>query len=323
MSQQGNSATGSPVVRVLTFVGMSLLLVIALVAMDIFLLNRNNPASARSPHYYMALGNSLSFGYQPNLDFSAGFADDILTYLRSTDKIDSVNIVNYACAGETTTTMIQGGCVARFAHHGSYIGAQLQAAVSFLERHRGEVSPVTLEIGANDVLKDWDANTCSPTSSLDADIALMDNNLTSVILPQLVNALVTPRGARAGDLHLLNYYNPFARQCPNSAQFVNMINSHLSDDAAVYRVQVVDVYNLAFGGDLKTASNVCSYTWYCSPYHDIHPNNDGYAAIAKAVEGVLGLPGTLPVPHIVLPVGFAAPLIAALWRRPVLAEHMG
>ncbi len=134
MAQPGDSTaspsgSGARLPRILTLIALSILLVAALVGVDLLVLSRNNPAQALSPHYYMALGDSLSFGYQPNLDFSSGFADDIFNDLR---KANVTGIVNYACAGETTDTMIHGGCVGRFAHHGSYTGAQLQAAIDFL-----------------------------------------------------------------------------------------------------------------------------------------------------------------------------------------------
>lgn len=305
--------------RFLIYAGLSLLLTLALVGVDVLVLGFTNPVEAFSPHYYMALGNSLSFGYQPNLDFSSGFADDIYNNLLKTKISPSevIKIENLACAGETTETMIQGGCAGRYAHKGSYTGAQLAAAVDFLseDKTQGRVSPVTLEIGANDVLPDWDAKTCTAGPNAQLDLAIMDSNLTRVILPELTQALATPRGARSGDLHLLNYYNPFAKACPNSAPFIHLVNDHLLADAAQFKIPVVDVYNAAFGGDAKMASNVCTLTWYCSSFHDIHPTNAGYAAIAGAVEAALGLPGTSPLPGIGIPAGMIAPRMAAVWRR--------
>jgi len=329
MTQSSGSAatpSGSRRTRALTVIGLSLLLVLALIGVDIAVLGVNYPVKALSPHYYMALGDSLSFGYQPNLDFSAGFADDIYNDLRGANV---TGIVNDACAGETTQTMISGGCAARFAHHGSYTGPQLQAALDFLKSpaHQGRVSPVTLEVGVNDVFQDWNSSTCTVGPNASADLATMDTDLTKTILPELLNALATPRGASAGDLHLLNYYNPFAQECSNSAQFVRQLNDHLQADAAQFRVPVVDVYN-AFGGDTGTASKLCVNTWMCDPhFHDIHPTNTGYRVIANAVETALGLPGTNPLMGAVAPaqalaraaLADAAPPGAALWRRTLHA----
>lgn len=298
--------------RGLTFVGLSLLLVAILAAVDVAVLGFKSPLYALSPHYYMALGDSLSFGYQPNLDFSSGFVDDIYNNLR---QVGATNLVNDACAGETTETMINGGCVARFAHHGSYTGAQLDAAISFLRdaRHKGHVSPVTLEIGVNDVFKDWNPATCSVGPFTENDLNTMDTNLTTVILPKLIAALATPTGAPSGDLHLLNYYNPFAKECADSVQFVHELNDHLTADAAQFRIPVVDVYN-AFGGDNDTVTNLCAWTWMCdSRFHDIHPTNAGYQVIAQAVEKTLALPGTNPVSVPIAPPA----LPSGFWRRAV------
>lgn len=300
---------------ILVVVALVVVLIAALVGVDVLVLSRNDPAQAIAPHYYMALGDSLSFGYQPNLDFSSGFADDIFNDLRF---VDVTGIVNYACAGETTDTFIHGGCVGRFAHHGSYTGAQLTAAVDFLkkEANRGHVSPITLEIGSNDVLPDWDQFTCTASPNADIDLARMDANLTKVILPQLLDALQSRTNANNGDLHLLNYYNPYAKECPNSAPFVHTVNDHLAADAAQFKVPVVDIYG-AFGGDTGMAAHICDYTWICdSRFHDVHPTNTGYQIIAKAVELALGLPGMGPLPGmgVPAPAGDRAAPEAAFWR---------
>jgi lysophospholipase L1-like esterase len=299
----------------LTVVLLTVLLIAALLGIDLLVLSRNNPAHALAPHYYMAVGDSLSFGFQPNLDFTSGFADDIFHDLR---RANVTGVVNYACAGETTSTMIHGGCIGRFAHHGSYTGSQLQAAVVFLkdERNHGRVSPITLEIGSNDVLPDWNQAACSAGSTVAADLARMDADLTQVILPDLLAALGPGTNATNGDLHMLNYYNPFAKECPESAPFVRMVNNHLQADAARFRVPVVDVYS-AFGGDARMASHICDYTWICdSRFHDVHPTSLGYQVIARAVELTLGLPGTPPLPGALPASGDAilAPVVA-LWRR--------
>ena len=301
--------------RFFLFAGLATLLVVALVAIDVVVLELNNPARAASRHYYMALGDSLSFGFQPNFNFTSGFVDDVFADLH---KANVTDLVNFACAGETTTSMSIGGCPGRFDHLGSYTGPQLQAALDFIRAHPGEVSPITVEIGSNDVLPDWDLPTCSAKSTANADLTTMDLNLTQIILPRLVNALQAPSGFRPGDLHLLNYYNPFAKQCPGSAEFVHLLNEHLAADAAQFRIPVVDVYS-AFGGDAGMAQNICGdkpYTWFCDPqFHDIHPTNLGYQVIARAVEVGQGLPGANPFPGLAPYLGAVAPGEANVQRK--------
>src|SRR5260370_32432566 len=128
-SQAGSGGGGMPAVsRLLMLAGLSIVLVLALVGVDVVVLRVNNPARALGNHYYMALGDSLSFGYQPNLYLSAGFADDIFNDLIPASVTEAIN---YACPGQTTTTMIDGGCILRFAHHRSHTRAQLYAPHRF------------------------------------------------------------------------------------------------------------------------------------------------------------------------------------------------
>jgi len=163
--------------------------------------------------------------------------------------------------------------------------------VAFIERNAGRVSPVTLDVGASDVIQDFNQATCAPIANYMADLATMDQNLTKTILPRLIGALTSSTGHQAGDLVLLNYYNPFARECPNSADFVHQINDHLAADAFQFRIPVVDVY-AAFGGDAQMADHICDLTWICDPqFHDIHPKPAGYHLIAQTVESALNYPG--------------------------------
>jgi lysophospholipase L1-like esterase len=277
----------------------TVLLVVALVAMDLLALALNNPAKVLQNHYFMALGNSISFGYQPNLNFTSGYVDDLFTDLAKANVTDEVN---YACAGESTATMIHGGCPGHLIHHNAYQGPQLDAAVSFIQQHPGQVNPITLELGSNDVLPDWNETTCAPSDGAAADLATLDANLTQTILPRLLAALGPAPLHQVVDVVLLNYYNPFVIVCPASTDFAHELNNHLAADAAQFRISVVDVY-AAFGGDAGMADTICgnpakgipAYTWMCNnEFHDLHPTNDGYRAIANAVEHALGYPGLNP-----------------------------
>lgn len=305
------SRAPSSAARFALYTILTVLLVAALVGLDVLVLARGNPNARLSGHSYLALGNSLAFGYQPNFNFTDGFADQLYQDLR---KADVGELVNYGCVQESTTTMIEGNCPGRFAHHGSYTGSQLNAAEAYLRRNLGKVSPVTLEIGANDVISDWNASTCTAGPSADDDLARMDRNLTETILPRLTSAMTDAKGNRTGVLVMLNYYNPFAQVCPDSGKFLKKLNAHLAQDAAKFRVPVVDIYT-AFGGDERMAENVCVYTWMCDPqFRDIHPKTAGYAVIAQAIEHALGFPGPRPAPNPLLGNAFLA---GAIWRQTV------
>jgi len=245
------------------------------------------------PHYYVALGDSITFGFQPTLNFTHGYADDVFAGLRIANV---THLVNFACLGESTGSMLDGSCPYPTILKQTYSGTQLDTAVAFLDEHRGQINPITLSIGGNDVLP----NIVSCRSFPDPQRALevMDEHLMTPntgILPRLTAALEVAPGQRGGDLVLLNYYNPYAASCPASVTFIHQLNDHLARDAAQFRIPIVDVYN-AFGGDADMASNVCQLTWYCDARygHDIHPTTTGYLRIAAAVNGVLGFPTIEP-----------------------------
>src|SRR5260370_16392831 len=105
--------------------------------------------------HYLALGDSLAFGFQPNNDFTHGYVNDLFQIIQSEGVQD---FTNYGCPGETSSTFINGGCP--FAPSGS--PAQLTAALAFLQANAGKATPLTLAIGANDVLGD---TTITPSGS--------------------------------------------------------------------------------------------------------------------------------------------------------------
>src|SRR5262245_58128368 len=111
--------------------------------------------------YYLALGDSSAYGFQPGKSrrampsaFDTGYVDVFAARLRKLSP--SLRVVNYGCPGESTTTFVLGGCGGRAdvkALHDSYKGAQQNAALSFLRAHPGDVSPITLTLWGNDWLR--------------------------------------------------------------------------------------------------------------------------------------------------------------------------
>src|SRR5580700_2874345 len=97
--------------------------------------------------YYLALGDSLSQGVQPDaagasVETGQGYPDQVYAVLHP--RYPALELVKLGCPGETTSTMINGG-ICRYPGE-----SQLAAAVAFLGAHRGHVSLVTIDIGAND-----------------------------------------------------------------------------------------------------------------------------------------------------------------------------
>jgi lysophospholipase L1-like esterase len=233
--------------------------------------------------HYLALGDSLAFGFQPDLDFVHGYDHYFFANLKTHGVKDDVNM---GCPGETSVTMLSGKCPYSYLRKYPYVGSQLTAALIYLTLNRGSVSPVTLDIGANDVLPDIDTKTCTiDTTKFASDLATVDTNLRQTILPQLHQALLV-NGNVSGDLVVMNYYDAYQNICPNTVPYVQEVNSHIAADAQGY-AQVADVFS-AFGGATSPNPAICTYTWMCSAFQNIHGTDQGYQEMANTFENTLG-----------------------------------
>jgi lysophospholipase L1-like esterase len=249
-------------------------------------IHRATAASVISPKaYYLALGDSLAFGYQPNFDWSHGYASDFASDLKTHGSTSSVN---YGCSGETAATFINGGCPYQniLMLHNYYTGPQLNAALNFINGHSGKVSPVTIDIGANDLKSLINTSTCQ-VADYTTPLATFDSNF-QYILTKLSTAL-----AGRGTILVMNYYDPYQNQCPNTVPVVQTFNQHIANDASAVAtaqntiIPVADVFT-AFGGATTPNPAICADTWMCSSYNDIHANRTGYAMIARVFEAAYG-----------------------------------
>ena len=264
-------------------IARSIFLIVTLLFSVVFVTLSAAPAAAATlvgpKARYLVLGDSLAFGFQPDLNFDDGYSNDFASNLAS----HGVNTTaNLACPGETTVTMLNGKCPFPFLRKFPYLGSQLNAALAYLAAHRGQVSPVTLDIGANDVLSGINTKTCTfDAAAFNSHLATVDANLTQTILPKLHQALMV-NGQLTGDLVMMNYYDPLQNVCPNTVPLVQLVNQHLANDVRGFGI-IVDVFD-AFGGTTTPNPNICSFTWMCSIFHDIHAKDQGYSVIASAFE---------------------------------------
>src|SRR6185437_5964024 len=68
-----------------------------------------------------------------------------------------------------------------------------------------------------------------------------------------------------------------------------------SADARQGGAIVAPVFN-AFGGATTPNPNLCTLTWICSSYGDIHPTDQGYQLIAQTFAAAAGYPPLPPSP---------------------------
>jgi lysophospholipase L1-like esterase len=249
--------------------------------------------------YYLALGDSLALGVQPDstgtsLRTGQGYADQLSAGWRR--RLPGLRLVKLGCLGETTATMIHGG----ICHYRD--GSQLATAAAFLRSHRSHIALVTLDIGANDPEK-----CLAPPSPLHlvgcmAGVEPRATGNLRTILATLHRADAKVR------IVGMNYYLPALAQWRHG--FAGELIARLSQGAAgtynsaltgVYRsagVPVADVYDAfhtaSFSPDVtvpglgslpRNVAAVCQWTWECAPPPrgpNQHPNRAGYQVIARA-----------------------------------------
>jgi lysophospholipase L1-like esterase len=230
----------------------------------------------------------LAFGYQPDLvaagDLNAadyrGYAEDFAAMR------PGLTLVNFGCPGETTHTMLAGGCPWPGTLHDSYGGApsQAAAALAFLAAHPGEVSLISVDIGSNDLLALVGACRSAPdpvqciTDGVPATLAALAANYATLL------AQVTALAPNA-QLVLFDYYNPLALSLPGSDQLVAVAGSVVDQLATRFHAAVADAFtaiNHAAGSPAERAF-LCTRTWECTSFQNIHPTDLGYRALAIAL----------------------------------------
>jgi lysophospholipase L1-like esterase len=253
----------------------------------------------RRPLYYLALGDSLSRGVQPdaagqNHPTDQGYPDDLARLGRLV--LPRLQLVNHGCETEETTTSMLTGGRCTYAN-----GTQLEEAKAFLQAHRGSTVLVTIDIGANDIVGCIDRATGAiDLSCVDTAFEQAPANLAT-ILAQL-RAAAGPRVPIVG----MNYYNPFLAawlQGPAGQPLARLTTDLLVryNDAleGVYRsagmpvANVQDAFSTTDFDTLVTlpdlgqvpvnVARICQWTWMCAPPGpNIHARPEGYWVMAGA-----------------------------------------
>jgi lysophospholipase L1-like esterase len=263
-----------------------------------------NSSAARhtSPRmsYYLALGDSLSVGVQPDaagasVPTQQGYASQLYAALRIGDP--GLRLVKLGCSGETTRTMIGGGICSYPA------GSQLAEAASFLRAHRGQVSLITIDIGAND------PDSCVTRPSAGAVVSCVSRSFPETVT-NLTKIMSTIRAAAGSRVHIIgmNYYVPALSEWRNgflgqqlarlSEHLVVAYNTLLTSVYRQFGAGVADVFGAFHSGDFtdrvrvpglgtvpRNVAAICLWTWECAPAPrgpNEHARPVGYAVIALA-----------------------------------------
>ena len=246
------------------------------------------------PTYYLALGDSLARGVQPDaagtsVETADGYPDQVYAALRRSHP--TLELVKLGCPGETTVSMINGGVC----HYGS--GSQLKAAAAFLRQHRGRVLLVTLDIGAND------PEACSGQPSFSQLAACAVKGVPSAVthLGTIVDRLKAAAGPGVRIVGM-NYYLPALAEWRSgltgravawtAEKLAATFNALLGRVYAKAGVKVADVFGAFQTSDFsshgaalpRNVTLICQWTWECAAPPrgpNQHANQAGYHVIAR------------------------------------------
>ena len=252
------------------------------------------PESPAPSTYYLALGDSLSRGVQPDaagasVETRYGYPDQVYAALRPSHP--TLRLVKLGCPGETTSTMINGG-ICRYQG-----GSQLAAAVAFLHAHRGRVLLLTIDIGAND------PEHCGSQPSLSQLASCAVTGVPGAVtnLTTIMNSLkaAAPGVRMVG----MNYYLPALAEWRNglpghvvawaAERLAATYNQLLDRIYTQSGARVADVFgafetaDFSRSGTSSVPRNVallCQWTWQCAAPPrgpNQHANQVGYQVIAR------------------------------------------
>jgi lysophospholipase L1-like esterase len=287
-----------------------------------FALGTAQAAAFKVGNTYLALGDSLAYGFHAKEfkeelalgkvnpeTFDQGYVNDFYNLLTLFNP--SIKLINDGCPGETTETMIHGSGVPGFCaggphgtpfpyaylHHPYEAASQLEDALKILQKDP-DVSPITLDIGANDALQFLAAECGFPKTDscsegqLQGEIQKIGEN-TAFILSQLRHA------APHATIIMVGLYNPFP-EVPSEGSDRLTAALNIAFEKAVQAVPGVSfanpmpLFNPSLFLGLPESFDIpviCAFTAMCpggtynpaSPEADIHPTNLGYEVMAGVV----------------------------------------
>lgn len=201
---------------------------------------------------YIAIGDSLAEGMNPYGEVGYSYTDYFAGYLKKENKL-SYYTKKYTKSGYTTTDMIK----------------ELEIN-NLLKKDLRESDLVTVSIGANDFLhsinlKKLDIN----------ELSELQNKIVS-IFPDIDNCIEEIRKYAKEDIIIIGYYNPIPFLFNISGNDLDELFAYIDDEyqkiANKYHCEYISIYQL-FKNNSSFLPNPA----------DIHPNLEGYEAIAKKI----------------------------------------
>jgi len=264
------------------------------------------PAAAEAtdaPHhsYYLALGDSLAVGVQPDAQGNNqltefGYPDLLYADLHPSEP--DLQLVKLGCSGETTLTFLAGGLCSYDTYH-----SQLAAAVAFLLAHHGDVRLVTINLGGNDI------GGCADLSGIDYQCVEQSSDQVRIKLSLAMAAIRVAAGSQVPIVGM-NFYDPVLAftlfGAPDIAeasipvtvgindmleQVYASVGAPTADVESAFQTTVTTLVTVPGLGEIPlNLARICQYTFMCTPPPigpNTHPTNEGYRTITDAFEAEL------------------------------------
>lgn len=257
------------------------------------------PAPVTRGSGYVALGDSVTFGYQEPQVFPAPDYGDARTFLGYPEQLGAelhLKVTNLACPGETSASLINTGAPSlgcengyrkAYPLHVRYTGSQLAYAVSFLRAHRN-VRLVSLMIGANDgfLCQATTSDHCASPSERSALSAKISHNVRTIL------SAIRHRARYRGQIAIVNYYSlDYASASINAVSL--LINTAQDSAARPFHVEFANGYGTFRAASMRFGDDPCLaglLTQLGSPGDcGIHPSYAGQALLAAALAKAIRL----------------------------------
>jgi GDSL-like Lipase/Acylhydrolase family len=266
------------------------------------LLGIGTAAAQESGKHYLALGDSIPFGYNPSIPLTT---PDLLSFYHGYPQFVSesapLDLANASCPGETSSSFLDvaapdNGChewrsaLPLFVGYNSPFESQLKYAISFL-RANPHTSLVTITVGGDDLLlleQKCVAQSIDPAviescelAGLPKVLATFARNLTAIYLA------IRIEGHYEGRIVAADYFSPDYGNALETGSLIKL-NAITLGLTAVFGGRVADVFS-AFqtaslaGGGLPCAAGVGLAFPNFSGGCDVHPTPLGQQLIAKLV----------------------------------------
>jgi lysophospholipase L1-like esterase len=212
---------------------------------------------------YLALGDSIAFGYDPTVAVPA--PDKYVGYPEKVAQMESINEVNAACPGETSGSFLKvnapdNGCngphgfKATIGLHTKYNEAQVSFAISELASNK-HINLVTLSIGGNDLLL-LQQQCVNSTLGFTGCVEKYLPGVLATYGQHLFDILATIRAHYKGTLIVMTSYAP--NTDPLFALAIGGLNSEMVGVGAPFGVKFADAFDAFYIASLFAHGDPCA-----------------------------------------------------------------